>query len=197
MGALAALYASGGLDRPQFVEAFVLVVHAAKIRAARLAEVWLWRWSLANWPEPIEPLGLIPDPEVAAVLRAAVETITEPVGEVGQDNVDEFQARTVEEISRGAVSFRSGVEIVNRAERVGKDAALESGRETAQQRMRRHGIESWVWVAQPEACDECARHHGNVYPIEVTFRDHPQCSCLLYTPCGQTSPSNMCSSLVS
>ncbi|KAA1376121.1 structural protein [Aeromicrobium fastidiosum] len=179
VGTLAAMYAAGVLTREAFVESFALVVYAAKVSAARIAEVALWRWSLTSWPEPIEPLGIVPDPDVMDSLREAVETIAEDEGAQPGLDADEFQARTISEISRGAVAFGSGVEIVQRSERVAADAARESGKETTQDRMERAGVTHWRWVAQPDACDECRKRHGRVYAIDVKFRDHPQCECSL------------------
>ena len=45
--------------------------------------------------------------------------------------------------------------------------------------MERAGVTHWKWVAQPDSCDECQRRNGNVYRIDVKFRDHPRCTCSL------------------
>ena len=92
---LAALYAAGALTRQAFVDAFALLVYAAKVRASHLAEVALWRWSLTGWPDPIEPLGIVPDSEEMDVLRDAVETIAD-------DEPDPKLTRTVERVERVA-----------------------------------------------------------------------------------------------
>ena len=110
VGALAGLYAAGALTR----QAFVMVLYAAKVRAARTAEATLWRWSLEHWSEPIAPMGIIPSPDVMDSLRAAAETITED--DEPADELDEEKLTlTISELSRGAVSFRSGIEIVTLA----------------------------------------------------------------------------------
>jgi hypothetical protein len=180
VGALAGLYVTGSLTRQQFVDAFVLVVYAAKIKAARLAEVALFRWSLGNWDSPIPPVGIVPGSEVLQPLEMAAETLAEP-SEVPMPEVmpEDVPERTTREIARGALSFTSGVELVNRAERVSADAAKESGRETTQERMKREGIPAWRWVAREDACPVCRKRHGRVYRISVTFRDHFGCNCNL------------------
>ncbi|MEJ7634312.1 hypothetical protein [Aeromicrobium sp.] len=180
VAALSALYAAGTITREAFTQVFAAIVYGAKIRAARLAEIDLFRWSLTNWPEPIEPLGIAPGPEVLQTLQKAAETITADAPEPVPEDVLEGAEEPVEDIEdpeagTARLSFWTGVE--TSSSRVARDAAEETGRDTKQARMRRAEIPAWRWVAQPDACEECRRRDGNVYRISIKFRDHPQCLC--------------------
>jgi hypothetical protein len=38
-------------------------------------------------------------------------------------------------------------------------------------------VGGWLWVAQPDACDECAGMNGTIHDVSESLDSHPRCRC--------------------
>ncbi|WP_201466022.1 hypothetical protein [Janibacter melonis] len=101
--------------------------------------------------EVIPRIGIQPEPEELDRLRRAVDVIFEADHE----------------------------QLVSRMERIATSEPLRAAKVAMQEAMRLRGVEEWVRVVQPKACDACADRLGEVREIDTPFTDHPGCKCSL------------------
>lgn len=67
---------------------------------------------------------------------------------------------------------------LNRAIRIARTEQLNSFREANRlQLIESKIVDSWIWIAEPDACEYCLERAGKAYPLSESMDTHPNCRC--------------------
>lgn len=116
----------------------------------------------------------IGDHAIADLASQHAGTKIEPFGLHAPEEDEERLAQAVDLIFDGEAE-----RLIKRMERIALAEPLRAAKRSKQAAMKARGVEQWVRVVQPKACESCADLLGQVAGIDVLFMDHPGCRCSL------------------
>ena len=66
---------------------------------------------------------------------------------------------------------------LTRAFRIARTEQMNVFRQTSTMQMQEAGLKEWEWLAEEDACEDCASQNGKRFPLDEAMDTHPNCRC--------------------